>query len=277
MSARASLAAFRRPEGGGGRPLIFGHRGLGPRGPVPENTLLAFDRAADEGADGIELDVRLARSGEVIVLHDPDLARVTHGHDRREASALDLSSIARVDLDGEKIPRLDNVLALAHDRDLLVNIELKHDEPRQLALVRGVKKALERGSLPADRVVLSSFHPKLVMLSAALIPGVGRAFLCHHGQRHQHPFAVARALRPTAVHPEWTLLLAAPSLPLHARTGPSRPVVSVWTVNDEAAARTMAALPDGRVDSLITDRPGALRHLFENGFESSGQSPSPHG
>jgi glycerophosphoryl diester phosphodiesterase len=52
-------AAFRRPAGA--PPFIFGHRGV--RGEAPENTMAAFELAAASGADGVELDVRVCRSG----------------------------------------------------------------------------------------------------------------------------------------------------------------------------------------------------------------------
>jgi glycerophosphoryl diester phosphodiesterase len=53
-------------------PLIIGHRGASAL--APENTLAAFARAFDDGADGIELDVRLARDGVPVVIHDPSLS-----------------------------------------------------------------------------------------------------------------------------------------------------------------------------------------------------------
>jgi glycerophosphoryl diester phosphodiesterase len=52
----------------GARPLVLGHRGA--RHAAPENTLRAFELARTEGADGVELDVRIDANGEVIVLHD---------------------------------------------------------------------------------------------------------------------------------------------------------------------------------------------------------------
>ncbi|MDQ3754751.1 MAG: glycerophosphodiester phosphodiesterase, partial [Acidobacteriota bacterium] len=54
-------------------PLIIGHRGASAV--APENTLGAFARALDDGADGIEFDVRLARDGVPIVIHDATLKR----------------------------------------------------------------------------------------------------------------------------------------------------------------------------------------------------------
>ena len=58
-----------------GRPLVFAHRGGRAMG--PENTLVAFDRGAGSGADGMELDVHLSRDGRVVVCHDPTLDRTT--------------------------------------------------------------------------------------------------------------------------------------------------------------------------------------------------------
>lgn len=244
-------AAFRRLPGR--PPLLFGHRGV--RGPRPENTLAAFALAAAEGADGVELDVRLASTGEVIVLHDPDLLRVTDGRERGLACALAWSTLSRVDLGGEKIPRLDDVLAFARDAGLLVNVELKHDEARRLALVRGVAQALARTRFPLDRAIVSSFHPTLLTYARFLLPSLPRAFLCHFGQRGSRPFAVGRALGADALHPEWSLLGSRP-IAWAQRRGL---LIGAWTVNDEAVARRLA---EAGVDSLITDRPGELRRAL---------------
>ncbi|MDQ3819478.1 MAG: glycerophosphodiester phosphodiesterase, partial [Acidobacteriota bacterium] len=52
-------------------PLIIGHRGAAAV--APENTLASFERALRDGADGIEFDVRLARDGVPVVIHDATL------------------------------------------------------------------------------------------------------------------------------------------------------------------------------------------------------------
>lgn len=59
------------------RPLIFAHRGASAY--APENTLEAFALAAKMGADGVELDVRLSRDGELMVIHDEEIVRVSNG------------------------------------------------------------------------------------------------------------------------------------------------------------------------------------------------------
>ena len=56
---------------------IFAHRGAS--GYAPENTLEAFALAMEMGADGIELDVQLTKDGEVVVIHDEVIDRVSNG------------------------------------------------------------------------------------------------------------------------------------------------------------------------------------------------------
>ena len=55
-------------------PKLIAHRGASHA--APENTLAAFAAAMDAGADGVELDVRATRTGEVVVFHDPTLERL---------------------------------------------------------------------------------------------------------------------------------------------------------------------------------------------------------
>ena len=58
------------------RPIV-GHRGAS--GENPENTLLSFDRALEQGADALELDVRLTADGVPVVIHDATVDRTTSG------------------------------------------------------------------------------------------------------------------------------------------------------------------------------------------------------
>lgn len=59
-------------------PMRFAHRGLAQA--APENTLGAFQGAADLGLEGMEIDIQLSRDGEIIVAHDSNFTRMTLGH-----------------------------------------------------------------------------------------------------------------------------------------------------------------------------------------------------
>ncbi|MFN7134700.1 MAG: glycerophosphodiester phosphodiesterase, partial [Myxococcales bacterium] len=60
------------------RPLVIAHRGASAN--APENTLAAFREAVAQGADGVELDVMVCGSGEVVVCHDEWLDRLAGEH-----------------------------------------------------------------------------------------------------------------------------------------------------------------------------------------------------
>ncbi|WP_158609608.1 glycerophosphodiester phosphodiesterase [Cellulomonas triticagri] len=100
---------------------VSGHRGASFE--LPENTLAAFRRALEHGADGIELDVALTSDGVAVVLHDESVDRTTDG--TGSVADLTLAQVRALDAGGgERVPTLDEVLALAAGR-AEVNIEIK--------------------------------------------------------------------------------------------------------------------------------------------------------
>lgn len=213
----------------GRSPLVVGHRGGRGEGWPRENTLAAFERARAEGATAIELDVR-THEGEVIVHHDPTRAPL------RELRP--------------EVPTLGEVLAWAREQDVAVNVEMKHDVPNRWALARATARIVLASG--AD-VLFSSFDPALLVLAAGLAPRVERALLVHAGQERWADAVMERARPPFvhAIHLERTQ-----TDPRDVARYRSRGLrVGVWTVNDPAEARDLAAVG---VASIITDAPGAV-------------------
>jgi glycerophosphoryl diester phosphodiesterase len=242
----------------GGEPRIVGHRGVrGPDLPT-ENTMLAFARAREEAADGIELDVRLSRDGVVMVAHDVDLARITNGEDTRQVDALGAAELGQVKLaQGGAIPTLEEVLAWAVDEEMVVNVEIKRDVPARAALVRATAAAIGRSGA---KVVVSSFDPFMLGLLGSLTalasrrPVVPRALLIHAEQGTRGTL-VALALPRTyvdAIHFESTMVTPRVAALAKKRDLP----LAVWTVNDPSEARRVASLG---VRAIISDRPGLIR------------------
>lgn len=232
-----------------GRPFVYGHRGV--RGELPENTLAAFAAAADQGADGIELDVRLSRDGQVVVAHDPTLARVSGGADQRAVADLSARALARADAGGgQGVPALAEVLTLARQRRLAVNVELKRDAPDRKAIVGATARLLSSWD-PRHPVLVSSFDP-FMLAGFALLCDRPRALLLHRDAAwHQRASFTAGPLGVFAVHIERTL-----ASPASVRRWQARGMsVNVWTVNDEIEARDLAAIG---VDGIITDAPGRI-------------------
>jgi glycerophosphoryl diester phosphodiesterase len=243
-----------------GRPRILGHRGVRAAEArastvPPENTIAAFEQALREGAEGIELDVRVCATGELVVLHDPTLTEITAGADSRAAHELPWSTLARVplasaDSASARIPLLVDVLAFARAHALPVNIELKRDAPSRTAIVTAAARLLGAWD-PAHAILVSSFDPIMLAGLALLAPRVPRAILVHPEQWRRTALAAAIPLRVAAVHLEHTLATPGRVARFHA----AGMLVNAWTVNDADEARRLAT---AGVDGLITDVPAVL-------------------
>jgi glycerophosphoryl diester phosphodiesterase len=233
----------------GARPLVLGHRGA--RHAAPENTMKAFELALAEGADGVELDVRLDRDGRVIVLHDRTLERVSKGSETRAAESLRAAELLRVDIgDGERTPLLSDVLAWARDRRARVNVELKRDVDRPWTLLQGVVRAVREGGRAEELLVFSSFQPALVTALGIALPTYARAWLVHEKQRVLKRAPAFRVLGLDGVHPQHTLVTEESI----ARWKRRPALVNTWTVNASEDVRRVTALG---VDAVISDDPGA--------------------
>lgn len=231
------------------RPWVLGHRGA--RHAAPENTLRAFELSQREGADGVELDVRVDAEGNVIVLHDPDLQRVTSGRLHGHVEALPVSQVRAADVGGgERIPTLREVLDWAAAADQCVNVEVKSDVRDRRRLVQGVIRELE-GLEQSERILLSSFDPRLVSIFARRLPRFGVCWLFHENQQILRRVPAWRALGAIGVNPQHTLLSGYGVRRLKAQGA----LVNTWTVNDPTLARAYALFG---VDSIISDCPGKI-------------------
>jgi glycerophosphoryl diester phosphodiesterase len=245
-SPRRVRAWLHGPE----RPWVLGHRGARRR--APENTLAAFDLAREEGADGVELDVRLDRDGDVVVAHDDVLGRVTAGRDTRRIDALGRRELSRVDLGGgERVPRLEDVLRWARQHRMRVNVELKRDVAHRTRFVLQVARLVAMQPGAASWVIFSSFDPLLVAAIARLVPWVSTGWLVEPPHGVPGRTLAERLVGATAVNPKASLVTAASIAPWQSAGLP----VNVWTVNDGEEARRLAGLG---VDTLISDVPGEI-------------------
>jgi glycerophosphoryl diester phosphodiesterase len=237
---------------------ILGHRGASSD--APENTLAAFLLALQQGADGVELDVRLCRSGEVVVFHDERLERLTGATGRvADTSWGDLSRLeVRSGPRGAppaRVPLLSEVLE-ALPRTAFVNVELKSEDWNGTRVADAAGALLEAGRHDTH-VVVSSFDPRCLLRLALAYPRLKRGLLLDPDrsqlvQRH----VTLPLLGRDAVHPEASHLEEGDVRSWHA----SGREVAVWTVDDPRVARRLRGWG---VDSCITNRPGTLRTELE--------------
>ncbi|MFD6567024.1 glycerophosphodiester phosphodiesterase [Micromonospora profundi] len=252
-----------------GGPLVFAHRGASYD--LPEHTLAAYLRALDEGADGLECDVRLTRDGHLVCVHDRRLDRTSNG--RGLVSARTLAELEALDFgswhpgsapSGDLPPDeshtrlltlarlLDAVLAAGRPVRLLV--ETKHPsrygsnvERRLVALLRRYGLADPRPDDPVQ-VTVMSFSPLAVRRVRELAPTLPTVLLLEVLPRWwpagRLPFGARIA------GPGIGLVRARPQLLPALRAAGNQ--VYVWTVNEPA---DLELVLDSEVDGIITDRP----------------------
>ena len=229
-------------------PRVLAHRGLAID--APENTLLAFERAAAVGVDYVETDVHVSADGVAVLAHDPSLGRVA-GRDV-EVARLTMDELRSVDLgQGQAFASLEE--ALDAFPDLRFNIDVKAP-----GAVAPAVAAIER-TRAASRVLLTSFSERRRLQLGVLVPQA----VTSAGSRGVITTRLVSALRwPAAVG---LARRGAAALQVPERVGRFRLVtagfveavhragaeVHVWTVNDPA---DMARLLDLGVDGLVTDR-----------------------
>jgi glycerophosphoryl diester phosphodiesterase len=237
-------------------PLIYAHRGASVA--ATENTMAAFRIAAEEGADGLELDVMRCASGEVVVFHDDDLRRLAGRPD--EIRATRWETLRGVELVGAgRIPLFSEVLE-ATAPELRINVELK-TAASPLARLKDDGLASQVAELCAraraiDRVLVSSFDPLLLTRFQRVAPRipVGLLFAADQSPPLKGGWLVP-ILKPAAVHPEAVLVDPARMRRWQAQGR----AVNVWTVDDPGEIRALAAFG---VDGIITNRPRAAREAL---------------
>lgn len=240
------------------RPLIFAHRGA--KAVAPENTIPAFLKAAELGADGVELDVQFSADGALIVIHNPTLEQTTDGHGRVTSFTLEelkqLDAGAKFDprFAGTRLCTLEEALDAIGDR-LLVNIEMKSFAMGTDGMAEQVAEIIRKRAL-YDQVIVSSFNPfalrRLKRTDSRIETGLLYA--------PDLPIYLSRAwlrpwAKPDAMHPEHVMVDAAYMRWARCNNYP----VNVWTVNETADMQRMIELG---VNAIITDYPDRLRKLL---------------
>jgi len=238
--------------------LIFAHRGAS--GDYPENTMLAFEKAVEQYADGIEIDVHLSSDGEPVVIHDETLDRTTDG--TGDVSGMRYSELRKLDAGinsdyRQRIPHLREVLELVREKGIALNIEIKNDTKNYPQIEEKVIRLVHEYSLE-DSVLLSSFNHKS-MADCKQIDSYIRTGLLYAAPIFSIFWAERYAVLcgADALHPNYRLLALDKDLLKHCHN--ANIALNVWTVNEEKDMRPLIAMG---VDSIITNYPGKLHDVF---------------
>lgn len=232
----------------GARPIIA-HRGAS--GEYPENTLLAFAKAIEQGADALELDVRVTRDGVPVVLHDAALDRTT---DRSgPVEELPWQEVRQANAGGaQTVPSLAQVLEEFPATPLVIEIKT----PRAALPVLSVLRA----HCATDRVVVGAFE------RAALAPfdrtevarAAARSEVARFWLAARWPGRTPRASWRAFTVPRRFGWLHVADRPFLAAARRCRLPVHVWTVDELSEAEHLRELG---VCGIMTNFPARMRGL----------------
>ena len=231
------------------RPAIVGHRGASAH--APENTLLAFRRAIEDGAQLLECDVHLSADGQVVVMHDETIDRTAAADSPLRTGAI--GALTRAELDtvlleeGERVPSLAQLLEMT---TVPVFIEVKVAAAGKA--VAALLRELPAGS-PAAASTVISFHADAL---AEIRRTTDAAVSYLVGQVDEQAITAAQELGAAGIGPS----IAGLSLRAAEAVHEAGLAVNPWTVN--TTAQLDVALACGS-DTITTDDPAWLQRELD--------------
>ena len=254
-------------------PTNIAHRGAS--GHYPENTMLAFEKAVEKGADVLELDVWLSQDDQVVVIHDETVDRTTDGegkvrdHTLDELQALDAAYHFKLDDSypyrgkGVKIPTLKEVLTEFDQKPVVVEVK-KTGEQMAAQVAEDIRKTEAE-----DRVLIASMDAPTVQALRKLLPDTASAA----GEGEALQFYLLSKLG-LAGFIDWDfegLFVPTRFMGLPVLTPPFRSAarangihIHVWTVNDP---EEMESLLNMNTQGILTDYPGLLKDIMDQTME----------
>jgi len=241
--------------------IAIGHRGDSQN--APENTLAAFAKAIEAGAQMVEFDIRQAGSGELVVIHDERVDRTTDG--QGEVSKLPLDELRELSAGawfapqfaGEKIPTLDEVLDLCVQGKCVPMIEIKGKTKAQPDVAERVAGALAKHGIEEASIVI----PKDPLRAKQLQEHTPKTPLCYLSLTKGQARSAMKIPGVYGADIYWKSL----SLGLIRELRADARFLTPWTVN---RARDMDRILELGCAAIISDNPVTLLDRIER-FEFS--------
>lgn len=186
-------------------PLVIAHRGASFF--APENTMAVFNLAVEVGSQAIEMDAKLSRDGEVVIIHDSTLDRISNGtglvkdHEAKEIRQMDAGSHFGDPFVGERSPFLSEVFDCMAG-ELLFNGKLTNYRTLFDRLPKKVISLIAHSGIEND-VLLSSFNPIALKKSKQISPEIPTGLLVRGSPRQLINRMMRSWITYDCYHPAW--------------------------------------------------------------------------
>ncbi|WP_197072568.1 glycerophosphodiester phosphodiesterase family protein [Marinitoga sp. 1197] len=234
------------------RPVILGHRGY--RAKFPENTILAYKKAIEFGADGVELDVQLSKDGALIIHHDDNFEKITGN--TTKINDLTSKEIKKIKINGENIPTLEEVFIKLPEY-AYINVEIKDVKATEMAY--NTVKSFNA----LDRVLFSSFNIEALRILRKLDENVDLGLLIEKKEMIEKIIPLHEELNFYSINlpvegiemlgleKYKTLISKLMEIGLH---------IVLWTLNDIETLKKL----EGYFDGIITDNVETIVNYYIN-------------
>lgn len=235
--------------------LIFAHRGYSALN--PENTMKAFDEAAQAGADGLELDVQMTKDGVLVVIHDEKIDRTTDGTGYvknltyKEISKYNANYKFKKSIQKTTIPTLEEVFEWMGSNQIICNIELKNNVVPYYGMEEKVIALIHQYKLN-DRMIISSFNHYSIVYCYRLAPTIETAPLL--SESLYMPWIYAKSIGARSMHPKYYRGLE----DIFKQSMDNGIAVRPYTVNKDSALKRLFAI---KCSAVITDDPAKAVEL----------------
>lgn len=241
---------------------IYAHRGASLR--YPENTLEAISEAIRLGADGVELDVQRTADGQLVVIHDEELTRLTGSPGFVKdftLAELRTKNVGHYRGENGSVPTLEEVLDLFRHNDLEINLELKNSLYPLPELEDDILRQVAEFGLES-RVIYSSFNH--LSVKQFVEKGVGDRTGILFSEWLYRPWEYAKTLGAAALHPSYNVLQYPDLVRVCRENGIA---IRTWTVDlPEHMDLVLALSPDAMITNdpaLAMERRAALEGMHE--------------
>ncbi|MDR3344524.1 MAG: glycerophosphodiester phosphodiesterase [Oscillospiraceae bacterium] len=237
---------------------VIAHRGANKY--YPQNTIPAFQKAAQLGADGIETDVHLTKDGQVVICHDYTINGTSDGTGDinlmtlAELRQFDFGSYRGEQFAGIRIPTLEQLFEVVGGLEI-INIEVKPPRDHSMLIVEKTLAIAERFGL-TEKLLISSFDCDVILAAKQIDGRIKTGMLYsiveeetpHLEELLDDPAAFVKPYRADALHPFVMMMSEEYIADAHA----AGLAVNPWTVNSPDAIQYLLTLG---CDGIITDTP----------------------
>ena len=229
---------------------IYAHRGASHD--FPEMTMVAYENAVKQGADGFECDLRLTKDGVAVLWHDADLMRRANN-----AAVVHESTYAQLVAIYPQIVTLDQFIDFGITEKKSLLLETKHPVPSRTEIENHVVQKLHKEAKRIEKAGIDITVMSFSWFAVERVKQLDKSIALTYLIRETTPRLSVRYTSAHSIGPGIAQLRKKPALAQQIKSAGKK--LNVWTVDEPSDIILCRHLG---VDNLITNRPAFAREVL---------------